>query len=376
MMKNTIGENIKIMRRKCGFTQEELATRLSVTPQAISKWENGNGTPDISQLVPLSQVFGITTDSLLGVVSATYGDAHTEAALGHEQLLMSTSQPLADKHLAAYTYFRAESEKEPSNYTIMRKCIAHGAEISRHADFDGYLSDKPEMLTEIFADCEHKNQCISRYCEDRVTIEKANYCMIWIYIHIREFDKAKKLIDQLPSLESNNLQESILTKYIKFQYGFEQEEGYILDNLRKLLHATGKEFFYSLEDYAWHATGTRAIEFGEKLLGILEAYKAFDHIRPQVYVWENELRKFLPKSYAAIGDFDKAGAELVTIARNYAEIASGTDRYKDWEEAKAAALKDIQGAVDMVEEKLREELKEHASYAEALKIVEDMSIPL
>ena len=41
IMKNMIGENIKIMRCKCGFTQEELATRLSVTPQAISKWENG-----------------------------------------------------------------------------------------------------------------------------------------------------------------------------------------------------------------------------------------------------------------------------------------------------------------------------------------------
>lgn len=111
------------MRRKCGFTQEKLAVRLAVTPQAISKWENGNGTPDISQWVPLSQIFGITTDSLLGVVAATYGDAHTDAALGHEKLLMSTSQPAADKHLAAYTYFRAESEKftfTPKNLTKPR----------------------------------------------------------------------------------------------------------------------------------------------------------------------------------------------------------------------------------------------------------------
>ena len=63
-MKLSIGENIKTMRRKCGFTQEELAARLAVTPQAVSKWENGNGTPDISQLIPLAQIFGITTDSL------------------------------------------------------------------------------------------------------------------------------------------------------------------------------------------------------------------------------------------------------------------------------------------------------------------------
>ena len=91
-MNHSIGENIKIMRRKCGFTQEELATRLSVTPQAISKWENGNGTPDISQLVPLAQIFGITTDSLLGAVSATYGDAHTEAALGQKNSIRRRRQ--------------------------------------------------------------------------------------------------------------------------------------------------------------------------------------------------------------------------------------------------------------------------------------------
>lgn len=222
------------------------------TPGCV-KWENGNGTPDIAQLVPLSQIFGITTDSLLGVVSATYGSAHTEAALGHEKLLMSTSRPEAEKHLAAYTYFWAESEKEPANYVIMRKCINHGAGLSRYTDFEGFLADKPQFRDEIFADCERKNICINRYCEDRVNVEKANYAMIWIYIHTKEFDKARELIERLPSLESNNMQESIRTKLIRFQYGFETEKKYIAENISKLLHVTGKEFFYVFEDYAWFA---------------------------------------------------------------------------------------------------------------------------
>ena len=53
------------MRRKCGFTQEEVASRIAVTPQAVSKWENGGGLPDITQLVPLSKLFGVSTDYLL-----------------------------------------------------------------------------------------------------------------------------------------------------------------------------------------------------------------------------------------------------------------------------------------------------------------------
>ena len=368
----TIGENIKTMRRKCGFTQEELAIRLAVTPQAISKWENGNGTPDISQLVPLAQIFGITTDSLLGVVSATYGDAHTEATLGHEKLLMSTSQSDAEKHLAAYTYFRAESEKEPTNYTIMRKCINHAAEISRHADFSGFLSDKPEMLKEIFADCERKNLCISRYCEDKSEIEKSDYAMIWIYIHIKEFDKAKTLIDRLPSLESNNLKEHIMTQFIHFQYGFEREKECIADNMHKLLCASGKEFFFSFEDYAYFADSQEAISYFNKLLGILEAYKAFETLLPTSITYENMLRSFLPMCYAKHKDFESSAAELVNIANNYVKLATISEKYKEPEDAKTDAQKTIKKAVNRIAEKDREKVTSNPKYAEAINIVEQI----
>lgn len=98
----TIGENIRMMRRRCGLTQEALAAKLSVTPQAVSKWENGGGLPDLSQIMPLAQIFGITTDSLLGVVPTVYGKAHTEAALAHEQLLMVSELPTAENLIRSF----------------------------------------------------------------------------------------------------------------------------------------------------------------------------------------------------------------------------------------------------------------------------------
>ena len=177
-MSTIIGENIRTMRKKCGLTQEELAERLSVTAQAVSKWENGNGMPDISQLVPLSQLFGITTDTLLGAGPAVYGKAHTEQADKHMELLMSTSRPMPDKYLAAYSYLRAGSEREPTNYDIMRKCIENAAMVNRYVHLEGFMADRQD---EIFADCERKNACISRYCEDRILIEKSDHAMAWIY---------------------------------------------------------------------------------------------------------------------------------------------------------------------------------------------------
>lgn len=61
-----IGERIAQARRAIGLTQDELATKLSITPQAISKWERGAGLPDISILPELAYVLEISVDMLFG----------------------------------------------------------------------------------------------------------------------------------------------------------------------------------------------------------------------------------------------------------------------------------------------------------------------
>ena len=66
-MAMTMGQIIKNLRKGRGFTQEELAERLGVTYQAISKWENDSGMPDISQIVPLATIFDVSTDFLFGI---------------------------------------------------------------------------------------------------------------------------------------------------------------------------------------------------------------------------------------------------------------------------------------------------------------------
>ncbi len=62
---NGIDEKISFYRKAKGMTQEELAEQLGVSPQAVSKWENGAACPDIQLLVPLARIFAITTDELL-----------------------------------------------------------------------------------------------------------------------------------------------------------------------------------------------------------------------------------------------------------------------------------------------------------------------
>ena len=60
-----ISNLIKNKRKEKGLTQEELAEKINVTEKAISRWETGRGTPDISLLIPLSKTLGISVSELL-----------------------------------------------------------------------------------------------------------------------------------------------------------------------------------------------------------------------------------------------------------------------------------------------------------------------
>ena len=62
-----IGIKIKELRKKKDMTQEKLAEYLNVSFQAVSKWETGAASPDLSMIVPLARLLDVTTDELFGV---------------------------------------------------------------------------------------------------------------------------------------------------------------------------------------------------------------------------------------------------------------------------------------------------------------------
>lgn len=69
-----IGERIALMRRQNGLTQEELASALGVTNQAVSKWELSQCCPDIQLLPEIAGLFGVSVDRLLGCETAPTQD--------------------------------------------------------------------------------------------------------------------------------------------------------------------------------------------------------------------------------------------------------------------------------------------------------------
>lgn len=65
-MEQTLGKRIASNRKRMKLTQDQLAEQLGVTAQAVSKWENDQSCPDITMLPRLAEIFGISTDELLG----------------------------------------------------------------------------------------------------------------------------------------------------------------------------------------------------------------------------------------------------------------------------------------------------------------------
>ncbi|MDO4810409.1 MAG: helix-turn-helix transcriptional regulator [Eubacteriales bacterium] len=60
-----LADKIIDLRKKNGWSQEELAEKLNVTRQSISKWEGAQSTPDLNKILAMSQLFGVSTDYLL-----------------------------------------------------------------------------------------------------------------------------------------------------------------------------------------------------------------------------------------------------------------------------------------------------------------------
>lgn len=112
-MAKTIGQIIKELRRQKGITQEELAEMMYVTPQAISKWERDVGYPDITQLVPLADAFGVSTDVLLNHEG---GEQDVDIEKYREKSFELAHKGLIDERISLW---REAIQKYPRSYVCL-----------------------------------------------------------------------------------------------------------------------------------------------------------------------------------------------------------------------------------------------------------------
>lgn len=86
-------EKLQTLRKQRGWSQDELAARIRISRQAVSKWENGTAVPDTENVLALADLFGVSTDYLLRDNCASDGDTpavqRKEAEMKREQNRMT-----------------------------------------------------------------------------------------------------------------------------------------------------------------------------------------------------------------------------------------------------------------------------------------------
>ena len=100
-MKHSVGRNIARLRLSQGMTQERLAQRMGVTPQAVSKWENDLNYPDVAALPALAALLGTSVDSLLTVPDNGAEAKPEDAVPTRADLAASPASPASESSPAA-----------------------------------------------------------------------------------------------------------------------------------------------------------------------------------------------------------------------------------------------------------------------------------
>ncbi len=305
-------------RKKLGYTQEDIATYLNVTPQAVSKWETGQGTPDLALIVPIAQLFNVTTDELLGNVK--------DAVLIDEEIseIRAENCDLKSKY-EAYTKLLKQS---PWNIEILRSCITCACSLIQRKD--KYSLDS-EKIDQLLADMERYRNALKKSDVAKYN-ELATGKLAQAYIFSEKFDKAKEIIKDSTIFQFYN--QDRLNGHLYYHGMHDNKkarENYAI--------SLSSSFNWMLEDIK-NIGCTYANFFGKNEDGydehkITKAYKTvYDIIRvfcspefpyPYHYSYLNAC-EFLAQGCTDIGDYDMALnylSEFVSVAEEWKRL-SGT----------------------------------------------------
>ncbi len=170
----TIGERIKVLRRKNDLTQERLAEYLSVSSQAVSKWECGLACPDLALIIPLARILHVSADELLGGSME-----ETDARRAELDILCRDSWKYNNEEM--YQAAKQAVSEYPGNYKYLM-----------------WLAQMESTLKMYDRSIEHYNIVIEE-CTDSALKNKAIYETMFCYKNLGKNDEAIQYAKMLPN---------------------------------------------------------------------------------------------------------------------------------------------------------------------------------
>ena len=301
-MNVSIGSNIKAARKKIGMTQEELASQLGVTAQAVSRWESEAGLPDISMVVPLATTLSVSTDTLFGLTTHTYDSLQILNIKNKIDALFDGTRK-AESSLEICQYLQEEVLSAPANYHILCLYVERTANLSRYIRSS---KECQEQWPRIKNNAIKYGLQIIRFSSDSSLIERAHFAMAWIYIHEKDYVSAREHIDTLPSVSSNRLRESILAQLALCEKGIDGEQEVLRKNLMNFVCAINKEFVYAMESFRTRLPYEEALSFGKWGLHIMEAFCENPDMISSCRGFTRDMYKYMIGACLGAGQYEEA----------------------------------------------------------------------
>ena len=142
-MELKFAERLRKYRRDRDMTQEELAQKIGISPQSVSKWERDEGLPDVTMLPKLAGYFGVTIDALLGYDEAAQKEDF-DAYFQESRKIYDTQEK--------FDYIRGYAEKYPQDYRYARDLVHAITELPREK-WDEYMPLMRENCEKIVNGC-------------------------------------------------------------------------------------------------------------------------------------------------------------------------------------------------------------------------------
>lgn len=202
-----IGEKIKSLRKKTDVTQDKFAEYLGITPQAISRWENGTAYPDIEMIPAIANFFDISTDELFGLDKNKNQEKINKI---YEQLNELSPKGLHNKKIEI---LRTAIQEFPNNHDLLKSLA-------------GALSDKAHSIDDSEERKKYQDEAIAileRIAED-TDDEHLKYMILqglaYEYSAAGNKEKAAQTANKLPNIHLTS--SIILSRVLEGEARFRQ----------------------------------------------------------------------------------------------------------------------------------------------------------
>jgi len=330
-----IGSNIKKLRRERDITQEQLAEYLNISVSAISQWEGGKTTPDISLLAPLANIFEVSADVLLGIDVINKEKQIRDIVANAEKYHLTDCEE-------SVSMLREGLKEYPNSFEIMERLMSHiySAKIKK-TTLDGSLTtDKALiMMNEVIKLGE---KILAECTDDKLRFMAVNtLCYAYSSPEMGMTEKAIELAEKLP--HTNITRESLLAYLYEGEKKFNQLRGNIQKYFGELVISANelREKFYDEKEKS-ESYDARTIEesiiVNKKIIALIkimiedEKYGFYGFIMVGCY-------SSLALNYAKLNDYDKA---IEYLRRSTENVIKMNTEYKHFSTYTSLLLKGTQ----------------------------------